>query len=381
MADARTVRGAGQAVEGHRRVTLRPCLRPIFSDDGVMRGDGGSAGRSLRLVAGGCTAAVLAMAAGSACAQPDRPAPGPDRSGILTLQFENDFLGDTDGHFTHGTRIAWMSPEDEVPGWVIAAADHVPLFDAKASKRIVWSLGQSMFTPDDISIADPGPRDRPYAGWLYLGVGLVSVNEERLDNLELNLGVVGPASQAGRMQRLWHRTFGLQEPKGWGTQLRNEPGFLLMYDRKWRAWQRFGVAGLGGDIAPNAGFALGNVFTHAQVGLTARVGRDLPADYGPPRIRPSQPGSDYFLPGEDFGWYFFFGVAGRAVARNVFLDGNSFRDSHSVDKRYFVGDVQAGLAVTLGGARLAYTHILRSREYMGQNKPDHFGSLSLSVRF
>lgn len=344
-----------------------------------MRCESGSGRRFLLWVAG----AVALLAAVPGAAQPE-PLPGPERdeAGILTLQVENDsFFGGADGHFTHGMRIAWMSPEDAVPQWAMDAADHVPLFDAGASRRIVWSLGQSMFTPDDISVTDPGPEDRPYAGWLYFGVGLVSVNGNRLDNLELNLGVIGPASLAGQTQRAWHRTFGMREPKGWDTQLRNEPGLLLIYDRKWRAWQRFGVAGLGVDLTPNAGVALGNVFTNAQAGLTARIGRDLPADYGPPRIRPSQPGSDYFLPERDFGWYLFFGVTGRAVLRDIFLDGNSFRDSHSVDKKPFVGDVQAGFAITLGRTRIAYTHVLRSREFREQKKADHFSSVSLSMRF
>lgn len=64
-----------------------------------------------------------------------------------------------------------------------------------------------------------------------------------------------------------------------------------------------------------------------------RLGQRLPLDYGPPRIQPSLPGSGFFVPPQDrFGWYLFAGVEGRAVARNIFLDGNTFRDSRSVDK-------------------------------------------------
>lgn len=59
-----------------------------------------------------------------------------------------------------------MSPENKVPECVKDAASYVPLFDPGASKRIVYSLGQSIFTPDDIRQTALIRDDRPYAGWL-----------------------------------------------------------------------------------------------------------------------------------------------------------------------------------------------------------------------
>ena len=63
--------------------------------------------------------------------------------------------------------------------------------------------------------------------------------------------------------------------------------------------------------------------TYLEVGATLRIGNDLPNDYGAPRIRPSLPGSNFFLPRDNFGWYLFAGAGGRAVAYNIFLDGNT----------------------------------------------------------
>jgi len=57
--------------------------------------------------------------------------------------------------------------------------------------------------------------DRPYAGWLYGGVGFVSVSDERLDNIELNVGMVGGASFAEDVQKTWHKWFDFQRPNGW----------------------------------------------------------------------------------------------------------------------------------------------------------------------
>ena len=69
------------------------------------------------------------------------------------------------------------------------------------------------------------------------------------------------------------------------------------------------------------------------------------------------------------------------MARNIFLDGNTFVDSHSVDKEPFVGDFQAGISFTFGDARLSYTYIVRTQEFDKQDQPDQFGSFNLSYRF
>jgi hypothetical protein len=71
---------------------------------------------------------------------------------------------------------------------------------------------------------------------------------------------------------------------------------------------------------------------------------------------------------------------GRAVARNIFLDGNTFTDSHSIDKEGLVGEMRFGLAVLLGRYRLTYARVNRSEEFEGQAS-NRFGSLTLSVAF
>jgi hypothetical protein len=331
----------------------------------------------LRNLVGGLLIAACAglVGAGQAVAAPD--------DAILTLQFENNFFGKTDGHFTQGSRAAWMLPENSVPQWVRDAASYVPLFDVAASKRVVFSLGHSIFTPDDLTDKNLIEGDRPYAGWLYAGVGLVSVSDTRLDNLELDIGIVGPNSFAEEAQKTWHKWFKFTRPEGWDNQLRNELGILLTWERKWRRWARFDAVGFDGDITPHVGLSLGNVLTQGAAGFMVRIGGDLQRqyDYGPPRIRPSLPGSNYFVSAGDFGWYLFVGAEARGVLRNIFLDGNSFRDSHRVARKPFTGDVQGGIAIILGRVRLAYTHVLRMKEFDQQDDSDQFGAVSLSVLF
>ena len=122
--------------------------------------------------------------------------------------------------------------------------------------------------------------------------------------------------------------------------------------------------------------------TYANVGAIFRVGRNLSSDYGPPRIRPALPGSMFFSPNADgITWYFYLGADGRYVAQNIFLDGNTSKDSHSVDKRKWVGDLQVGFVINSSNLRLAYSHVVRSREFEGQSLHNRFGSLTLAVLF
>lgn len=306
--------------------------------------------------------------------------PGSEQ-GTLSLVFENDLFYDTDRNYTNGVRAEWLSGPVRQPDWALDLARKFPIFPSDGTIRISYAAGQNMYTPSDITLVDPPLDDRPYAGWLYGSVGVIAENGRRLDQLELSVGVVGPASLAEQTQIFIHDITGSDDPNGWDTQLENEPGVLLIYQRSWRKFVSESISGFMFDVTPHAGGALGNVFTHANAGVTMKFGRRLPLDYGTPRIQPSLPGSGFFIPRDGLGWYLFAGIKGRAVARNIFLDGNTFRDSRSVDKVPFVGDFQFGFALTWQDVRLSYTHVLRSREFEEQDGRDDFGALSLSVRF
>lgn len=312
-----------------------------------------------------------------------------ERSGF-TATYENDVFRDTDRSYTNGVRFSWISSEENLPQLVRPFANYllspvsetIPFFPNDGKRRISYAVGQSMFTPNDIRISTLVPQDRPYAGWLYGSIGYTSDNNEHLDYLELTVGMVGPASLAEETQTFVHEHItGSPLPQGWDHQLKNEPGIILTYEHKWRNLYEISPFGLGVDFTPHVGGSLGNVFTHAAAGGTFRIGYDLPADYGPPRVRPSIAGTDFFIPSRRFGWYLFFGVEGRAVARNIFLDGNTFTDSHHVDKKYFIGDLQGGIAFTFQNARLAYTTVYRTKEYDTQKSGDRFGTLTLSLKF
>jgi lipid A 3-O-deacylase len=87
-------------------------------------------------------------------------------------------------------------------------------------------------------------------------------------------------------------------------------------------------------------------------------------------------------PGEfKWGAYFLAGVDGRFVLHNIFLDGNTWRESHHVTKRPFVGDGRVGLGLVFQMAEISFAHVFRTREFNDQKRSDSFGSVTLAVKF
>ena len=299
------------------------------------------------------------------------------QDGTLAFLVENDSLTLADRHYSSGLALLWSGRAD----WAKRAADELPLlFQQTGETGVGYTLGQALYTPSNLSNPVPDPADRPYAGWLYGALDLTRATPKRLDRLQLSLGVVGPAALGEFSQKLIHRGTGYPQPEGWGSQLDNEPALLMAFQR---AWRPLPPARLGGgfeaDFAPHATAALGNVLTYAGVGATLRFGPDLPDTFGPPRILPATPGGGgAFTLTQGLSWHVFVGAEGRAVARDIFLDGNSFQDSASVDKKPLVGDFQAGLSLAYFNWRLDFTAVLRSKQFAGQKGVDRFGALSLA---
>lgn len=316
------------------------------------------------------------------------------------LYFENDLFANTDQSYTNGIRVAWVSPDianflddPAVPGWMQSVNQWFePLYPVPESRadgvdrNIVFTLGQQMYTPEDRHRTTVDPNDRPYAGWLYAGMGYHAKTRNVLNSLEVNIGVVGPASQAKEAQDIVHRARGIELFEGWHNQLNNELGIQLVYEQKRRVLKQPFNDGLALDVITHTGGSLGNVATYLNAGAEIRFGWHLPDDFGTAALRPggdnSAPGSrDTRLLGSGWGLHGFISLDGRLVAHNIFLDGNTLSSSHSVDKRYFVADAALGVATTYENWKASFAIIHRTKEFKGQTQPQSYGSLAVSYTY
>lgn len=327
------------------------------------------------------TIIVVTLVAPVPAQSEDEPVATNPTYGIVGLEYENDLFAGRDRFYTNGVRATWIPRRPTVPGWLRNTARLIPMFRGDGPLHHYYALGQNMYTPEDITDPDPPDDSRPYAGWLYLNAGLLEERGDQLDHVSIGIGTIGPASQADRVQREIHRHVGENRPAGWDTQLHDEPTLQIDYERQWRNFLGFHRFNFESDVIPHAGGAVGNAFTYANAGLTLRSGQRLPRGYGPPRIAPARAGTAMFVPRDRFGWYLFAGVDGRAVARDITLDGNTLRESRSVTREPWVGEAHVGLVVNFGDVRISYTHVFRSQTFREQpTSKTEFGAMSLSWR-
>lgn len=246
----------------------------------------------------------------------------------------------------------------------------------KGASNSGWGMGQSTYTPNDISISIPQADDHPWAGYLYASrIAQKTYHDPlfhtlRRDRLTVSLGLIGPAALAGVTQKTWHKIFFFQRPQGWSNQLKTEPTALLTYESRLQYINKdHWIA-----IEPHMRLSVGNVLIAAQAGATARLGWNL-RPFAQPAGSPAQKG--WFTSGSVFTrsqW--------RMVAHNLFLDGNTFRNGPNLNKHLVVYDVTAGVALSIWGPWSVSAEISRSSPEFRSSLPaaDEFQTIG-TIRF
>ena len=77
------------------------------------------------------------------------------------------------------------------------------------------------------------------------------------------------------------------------------------------------------------------------------------------------------------------------MARDVFLDGNTFKNSPSVKKNPYVMEARMGFTAHyplprqwwVNGLRVTVSMVHRTREFKTQDKADRYGSFQLTTNF
>ena len=228
-------------------------------------------------------------------------------------------------------------------------------------------IGQDLYTPaTSKNNPVPAPGSRPNAGWLYVSQTARSLRASRSDELTLTFGVTGRPSLGKFTQTIAHNaapTF--NRPSDWSDQVGFEPGLAARYEQRRRIGQDDRAIGF--DVIPRFALTAGNVSTAAEIGLQTRTGWHLrhpwlPRD-GPLEIA---------LTG---------GVSARAVARDLFLDGNTFRDGPHVGHEVFVGSGEIGVLIRFRALSLAYRAVNDTRSYAAGPKWHPWASIVGGVTF
>jgi hypothetical protein len=248
-----------------------------------------------------------------------------------------------------------------------------------------YEVAQVIVTPADIKRRVPDLTDRPYAGLLLAAVSTQLVDGDRFDALKLIAGVVGPASLAAQTQRAFHRAIASPEPQGWAYQLKNEPIVNAVYEHRRRYTLLDSEAGWGADAIPMGGGMVGNLLIQSEAEAQFRFGYNVPDDFGMTLLRGMgnlpYPRSRHDREHHRFGVYAFAGGGANAVARNLTLDGNTFRAGPHVAKKPLFPGGEAGVAVWTQSFQATFTYVVWGREYATQTLLSRYAATTIRVHF
>lgn len=216
------------------------------------------------------------------------------------------------------------------------------------------SVGQKIFTAVHKK-ESPAPSDeRPYAGYLFTEFRKYSdeppIGERPYAAIEL--GFVGPGALGKEAQCGVHKILGQLCPKGWPQQLDAEPGITLRAGTSITKSTDFLFTK--GEIVYDVEGELGNISTGLILGNTVRY-----------RLAP--------------GLTAFAGPKLHLVARDIFLDGNTFQDSPSVTRNWAFSELGGGVVMDIPYfPRTTWFIKIQSKQYKEQEGTYNHGGVEFS---
>jgi lipid A 3-O-deacylase len=181
--------------------------------------------------------------------------------------------------------------------------------------------------------------------------------------------------------------------------LSNEPAIQIAWDRKFKEYRGNSpvLSGFSTDLIPSAGLRLGNIESSANVGIEARVGWDIPNDFGSITIRP---GTDSRPPDIEtsrdpnnmdtslsdaprFGFHFFTILELKFIGYSFSTDGNLYSSNHSVTREPWNAFGAFGLCfptiIKKQGYNLSIMQVYQSSDFKEQGAHHAYRAVAVSV--
>ncbi len=238
------------------------------------------------------------------------------------------------------------------------------------------SIGQDMYTPNLLRPPFSTPdweRERPYAGWLWLGLTGRSVSRRSLRQFDLVAGVTGPPALGQVSQKIAHAITAdyTTRATGWETQVGFQPGLQLGYTHGLVALRAMAGRKAFLDLVPQVNATLGTARTSADAAGRLRIGYNLSHPFDP-RAWPGRTPLEYWV-----------SAGGRSawVARDFSLDGSILGDDRHVDRVPGVRDYSLGAGLRMHRLLLTWEATTRSQTYRSGPARHTFSSMSATWEF
>jgi hypothetical protein len=195
------------------------------------------------------------------------------------------------------------------------------------------------------------------------------VTETGSRSLGIELGVTGEPSLASPAHRWVHRALGKAEPTGWDHQIPFELAFAVAYEAKTTVPLLTRESGPSLHLEPHGSLTLGTLRTGGVGGLSFKAGWNAP------------PTLDWWGPG--FGAFYFrlaAGLEAELVLRDLFIDGNTWKESLSTERTPVVGRASVGLEIGAEPLAVSFAVTRSSIQFSHQLESHSVGAISIIIR-
>ena len=311
----------------------------------------------------------------------------------FAFQIYNDYFAHTDKHFTNGVVISWMDSDGLIEDanstplyshFMFKVVNSIPFVNPDQYKYYTAgvSISQIMLTPQDTTKKTVQYNDMPYAGYMALSLFEFQWDEKSFKEYRVDLGVIGPESGAGNLQRGFHKFLNEAQPQGWNTQLTTHYVVNALYRYGEKSWVKQSVDGHNMDWFNQAGVQVGNYVCDAYAGTMFRYGHNYTENFNVhyPYLREEASFLHVDKPHEGFGWSVATGLNVEAVAY-LYPFTAATKLGYQTKLNPINASAYLGTDLCYGAHKLTLMYQAQSSYLMAQKEVDIFGGLLYSYQF
>lgn len=247
-------------------------------------------------------------------------------AGSFSFTLDNDAVVGTDRNYTNGIFIEFNAAPSTAlaadrPSYIQVLSTLLPLH---SNQPLGWRLrlGHQTWTPENLRAVKPLPEERPYAGLVFVELGIHQHTGLLADSYSLMLGTVGPNSLAEKGQKRVHRIIGSEFPSGWKFQIRSQAVFNLGYQGHRLITRSNAGPNHQYDLSGVGRIKIGNYRSEAAVGVVGRWGSRLDSSFGGVGFTPGRFFDARALTRSPSGYFLFAGIEGRCRGNDITIEGD-----------------------------------------------------------
>ncbi|RBO82181.1 hypothetical protein DFP76_1069 [Marinomonas aquiplantarum] len=299
-----------------------------------------------------------------------------------SFTLDNDVFVGKDNGYTNGLYFSIYNMQNNLREniWVRPLMWSMPT-QYGTSRINIHSFGQSLMTAEDITQENPPANSLPYSGLLKYTNGHVVIGRRSANWVSTTLGIIGPSAKGKQTQTEFHKLIGAKKPMGWDTQLKDELVFSFNRGHVFRLLASYNDTV---DLLVGGQLGLGTLKSDVNAGAVLRVGRNLSSSYATALLSSSRASNPIAIRNS---WFAYAGALRHYVFNQIVTDGNTFRDSRSIDYDHSYSVLVVGFSSSItdrSSLSFAYQSSFSEDESLSSKQTERlnkFGTLTLAWEF